>query len=180
MKGDLSLRDVVSREYVGVAESDSLRGTASLLSDEGADAAVVVRGEEPVGVVTPREVMAAVVDGRDPDETSAADVMGPVPPALPPTANLRDVAAAFGESPVPLVLVTDGDSVVGTVAARDLVALEATSPAGLSESSDPSGTAPEPVVDGYSEQSVCERCGALSRQLSSFNGQLLCQDCLEV
>ena len=32
--------------------------------------------------------------------------------------------------------------------------------------------------DVYSTQGVCESCGALTRELSSHNGQLLCADCL--
>ncbi|MFC7046249.1 hypothetical protein ACFQH6_13255 [Halobacteriaceae archaeon GCM10025711] len=32
----------------------------------------------------------------------------------------------------------------------------------------------------YSNQSICEICGSLTRELSNFNGQLICSDCLEV
>ena len=33
---------------------------------------------------------------------------------------------------------------------------------------------------GFSDQGICERCGALTSELASFNGQLLCADCRDV
>jgi formylmethanofuran dehydrogenase subunit E len=32
----------------------------------------------------------------------------------------------------------------------------------------------------YSDQSICEVCGTLARELANVNGQLVCQDCREM
>ncbi|MEF8787364.1 MAG: CBS domain-containing protein, partial [Haloarculaceae archaeon] len=34
--------------------------------------------------------------------------------------------------------------------------------------------------DNFEDQGICEVCGTFTRDLSSFNGQLLCDDCRDM
>ncbi|MFC7195331.1 CBS domain-containing protein [Halosimplex aquaticum] len=61
MERDVSVQEVMDREFVGVSESDGLRETAELMLAEEADSAVVLHGSEPVGVVTERDALEAFV-----------------------------------------------------------------------------------------------------------------------
>jgi len=33
---------------------------------------------------------------------------------------------------------------------------------------------------GFEDQGICEKCGSLRRNLTAFNGQLLCAECREI
>ena len=59
MNENVTVREVMEREFVGVSESDGVLETSELLLREGSDLAVVLRGSEPVGVVTAALVFAA-------------------------------------------------------------------------------------------------------------------------
>lgn len=71
----MTIRDVMTREYVGVSESDSVLGAAKLMREDGDSVALVLRGSEPVGILTEWDVLGVVADERDPGETSVGDVM---------------------------------------------------------------------------------------------------------
>ena len=65
MDAEMTIRDVMSREFVGVSESDPLDATIDLMLEEKADCVVVLRGDEPVGMMTERNVLASVSENRD-------------------------------------------------------------------------------------------------------------------
>lgn len=175
MNDNVTLDSVASRTFVGVSETDTLRATGRLMADEGSERALVLRGPDPVGVVRAVDVLDGLTADDATPETPVTDVMSDPPPTLSPTRSLDDALTAMSEADADLVVITDGSEVLGTVSARDLVAAEASRPpAGRDEPA----VAVRATGDGpYSEQSICEACGGLSRELAGYNGQLLCPDC---
>ena len=97
MNVDVTVRDVMSHEFVGVNESDDVRGTVQLMLEEGVDCAVVLRGQEPVGVLTERDVLTLVAEDGSPEGTTVGELMGEsgptVAPEAGPFARFRDLAA---------------------------------------------------------------------------------------
>ncbi len=181
MKDDVTLRDVMSREFVGVGESDPVAGVATLMHEEGATAAVVLRGSEPMGVLAARDVLALVAAGERPDETPVAEAMSVPPTTLSADESLADTVAAMADRDDGHVVVLDRGDVIGTVDARDVV----TATASLSGTRAPMA-GPSAETEGYVEddtefanQSICEVCGGLTPDLANVNGQLVCADCRE-
>jgi hypothetical protein len=104
------------------------------------------------------------------------------------------------------LVVTNGDELVGVLSERDVISASAslsTVPTFPDESarepgdpiggsgealgsdsfgSEAIGTAAESEENHseYSNRSICEACGTLSRELTNVNGQLLCTDCRDV
>ena len=64
MSASITVRDVMTREFVGVSEGDEVVSTARLLLEEGAECAVAMRGREPVGLLTERDLLAWFVGGE--------------------------------------------------------------------------------------------------------------------
>ncbi|MFB6138404.1 MAG: cyclic nucleotide-binding/CBS domain-containing protein, partial [Halobacteriaceae archaeon] len=121
MDGDASLRDLATQAFVGVTESDSVLGTVRLMHEEGVDRAVVLRGSEPVGVVSAETVYGLLSEGVDLSDETVGAVMDDAPPtraADRPPAEATDALANGAGA----VLVTDDGALVGTVGARDIVA----------------------------------------------------------
>jgi len=185
MNGSLSVGDVMRRDYVGVNEGDPVAGAAELMHEEGVDGALVVRGSDPVGIVTGGDVVEMVARGDDPADTAVDAIMRQPVITVGPDDDLSEAVGAITDRGVRwLVVVAEGE-VAGMVSEHDvLTAPTALSPVegvGSSEPTDPVG-APNTDVGlqsaTYATQGVCEVCGALSRDLDSHNGQLVCEDCL--
>lgn len=180
MKDNVTLGDVMSREFVGVGESDPVAGAVALMAEEGVTAAVVLRGSEPMGVLAARDVLALVAADEDLAEAPVADAMVAPPTTLPADSTLADAVEAMADRDDGHVVVLDGGDVVGTVDARDVV----TATRSLSGTQDPVGLDAEAggyVEDDteFSSQSICEVCGGLTHDLANVNGQLVCADCRE-
>lgn len=186
MNDNVTLRDVASPEFVGVSESDSVLGTVELLAAENASAAVVLRGTDPVGTITAGDVFSLLADGGDPETTRVAEVMSDPPERISADARLTDAAAALNGTDAGRVLITDPTTgePVGAVSPFDVVAAGAVERTQVAaEQSERSvGTTRERATDDeqYATPSICEACGSLARDLTNFNGQLLCADCIDV
>ncbi|PSQ17459.1 signal transduction protein [Halobacteriales archaeon QS_8_69_26] len=202
MDSDATVGDVITGEYVGVTESDSVAGTVGLMCDDQSSSAIVLRGSDPVGIVTEWDVLEMVDAGMDPDETAVSEVMSTPVRSIPPDATLVEAAGVMSTENIRNLLVED-DDVVGVLTDRDVIALVASlrpnsvedpgvgGPTGEefeAVESDPEGgttgfrssAAPAATDAEYSTQGLCEVCGALADTLAERNGQLVCSDCREM
>ncbi|MFB6105256.1 MAG: CBS domain-containing protein [Halobacteriaceae archaeon] len=173
MNEDVSLREVARQEYVGVSESDTVAATLELLATEHAEYAVVLRGQDAIGMVTPPDLYTVLAEGSPADIPITA-VMGDLPPTLSASDHVDEATTHLVDADTSRILVTDEDGVVGILDARDVLAVTATrrEPARVE-----GATINDSGVETYESQSICEDCGSLSRDLVEFNGQLLCPAC---
>lgn len=180
MRNDITVRDVMNREFVGVSESDTLADAAELMRSESVEAVVVLRGSEPIGSLSTATAMAAMLEG-DPHDQTVGEVMEPPMATVQPEAALSAATQRLIVRSVPHLLVVDDQEVVGLLTERDVLAanetVETPQPAGgETESADTEMPEAEAAPEG-SIQSVCEVCGSLTPALSTVNGQLICPDC---
>ncbi|ELY74211.1 cyclic nucleotide-binding/CBS domain-containing protein [Natrinema pallidum] len=202
MESELSVRDVLTSDYVGVSESDTVREVVRLMREERTSCALVVRGAEPVGIVTEWDVLGLVADDRDPSATTVGDVMTTPVITVDPDRSLTDVATTMARQNIRNVVVEAADGIVGLVTQRDVIAAAGSFQATMtpSRSSEPpvdrdrgaadpaaTRTAEEDDTqllpnggDEYTTQGICEACGSLADALWDANGQLVCADCRTV
>ncbi|MXV62287.1 CBS domain-containing protein [Natronorubrum sp. JWXQ-INN-674] len=204
MESELSVRDVLTNEYVGVSESDTVRGAVSLMREERASCVLVVRGSEPVGIMTEWDVLGVVDDAHDPGETTVGDVMTSPVITFDPNRSLTDAANTMARENIRNVVVEGDDGVLGLVTQRDVIAAAGSFQATMTptrsntppieqdrpadERAIQSAASPEDVEtqvlpnggDEYTTQGVCEACGSLADSLWDANGQLVCADCRTV
>jgi CBS domain-containing protein len=194
MNADVTVREVMDREYLGVSEPDDLVETVELLLREGVDTAVVLRGSEPVGVLTCRDVMALLVEGPDPHEASVGDGMTAHVPTVDPKLGLEEAANIMSTQDVRRLVVTRdaAEEPDGIITEHDVFAVRARGPGRDLQAAETSGTvaagpgsslAADVEHEGtgdFEDQGICEACGTLTGDLASFNGQLLCADCRDM
>ena len=182
MVDDLIVRDVMTREYVGVSESDSVGDAAALMLDEGESVIAVLRGQEPVGMASARDLLRAYVTDRDPDTDRMDTIMERPPQLVRPDQRLADAAAILADADVAHVFVSDGSDLLGVLSETDIVTAVTSLLATLDETPTDERF-PEQRVDAelaessMSTQSVCELCGSLNADLEEVNGQLICSNC---
>jgi len=191
MNGEVTVREVMNREYVGASESDDLLETTELLIREEQHAILVLRGNEPVGVATDRDVLAYIVDGSDPDTATVGDVMRESIPTVDPDAGLPEARDRMATRSAEFLLVMADGEPLGTLTEHDILStarLESESTEVVEEVRQVATTGQEATTDGmesaaedsFDSQGICSACGTLTRELASFNGQLLCADCRDV
>ncbi|AXR78305.1 CBS domain-containing protein [Natrarchaeobaculum sulfurireducens] len=201
MESELSVRDILTTEYVGVSESDTVLGAVRLMRDERSSCVLVVRGSDPVGIMTEWDVLGVVGDESDPGETTVEAAMTTPVISVSPERSLTDVATMMARENIRNVVVETEDELLGVVTQRDVIAAAGSFQATTAPTRSNEGPAAiEPAIDDemtpvdepaddrivpnggdeYSTQGVCEACGSLADQLRDANGQLVCPDCRAV
>lgn len=188
MNDDVTVREVMRREYVGASESDTLVDTAALMLEENVEAVVVLRGQEPVGILTERDLLQAAVDQGDLESMRVKHAMQEDPPTIQPSATLREATNMISGTATRRLLVAEGEEPIGVISEHDIVTASTLNPRVNGEiaeeteamSAEAATTTPTGTEEEYSNQGICELCGTLTRDLSTFNGQLVCADCKDV
>jgi len=193
MQADVTVRELMDREYVGVSGADDLLETVGLLLEEEAEVAVVLRGSELVGVVTERDVLSLLVEGSDPASAAVRDAMTQDVSTISPEEPLEAAADRLSGRSSRRLVVADGDEPLGLITEGDLLATRTHRTAtdrrmeaagtDTGTRSKPAGAAADSGTEAdasFEDQSICEACGALTRDLAAFNGQLLCVDCRDM
>ena len=192
MNGDVTVREVMRREYVGASEADTLIDTAALMLEEDVEAVVVLRGSEPVGILTQRDLLQSAVDQGDLESMLVKHAMTEDPPTVSATESLTTATNMMSGTAARRLLVMQNGEPIGVVSEHDIVTASTLTPQVNGETgqeietesitAEAATAAGEPTTtdDEYSNQGICEVCGSLTRDLSTFNGQLVCSDCKNV
>lgn len=178
MDDAVAVRDVMDRSYVGVSEGDTVAGAAGLMDEDGADCAVVLRGNEPVGLLRAEDIVSLVARGADAESETVDVTMSDRIITIEADAPVADAVDAISGDGVRRAVVTENGTVAGVLSDHDIVSTHAILPdAGapdetqaLRDSSTDRG--------GGGSQGVCEICGSLTHELMDHNGQLVCSNCL--
>jgi CBS domain-containing protein len=116
---------VVADSIVRVAPDASVTEVATVLADASIGLVVVGEGDAVSGVVSERDVVTALAEGRDPETTVAMDIAHTELAWCDMTATVAEVAEEMMEHYVRHVLVEEGGRLVGIVSARDLLGVYA-------------------------------------------------------
>jgi len=191
MNEPVSVREVMNREYVGASESDDLLETTELLVREDESAALVLRGNDPIGVVTEKDILAYLVSEGDPESATVGDAMTEAIPSIAPDARLPEARDRMAAHSTEWILIVEDGTPMGTLTGQDILSSarlesETTTPvddegrlATTGQAATTDGTTAA-ANDSFEEQGICSACGTLTRSLTSLNGQLLCADCRDV
>ena len=181
MDDPVTARDVMNRSYVGVNEADSVAGAAVLMRDEGVDAAVVLRGNQPVGMLSANDIVDLVAGGDDPAEATVDDAMNDRVIAIEGERPLADAVTTLTDSDTRSALVMENGDIAGLLSEHDIVTAQSMLPTGSNESTTiPAEPGAELEAESLAGQGVCEICGSLARDLADVNGQVVCPACRTV
>lgn len=132
----MSLTDIArpKDELVTPEPTTSARELATLMADEMVGSVVIAENDEPVGIVTDRDLAMMVVgNGEDPGDVSAADYMTADPFTVEMDSGVADRCRTLREHSVRRVPVTEGGKLAGIVTADGLLVLIDTEIGDISE-----------------------------------------------
>jgi CBS domain-containing protein len=117
--------DVVRDQRIHAVTPDvTARSVARIMADNKVAAVVVVDDGVLKGIITERDITARLVAReRDPDATTAGDIMTPNPDTLGPDDSAEEALRMMREHNYRHLPVTDQGTVVGMISVRDLYAV---------------------------------------------------------
>lgn len=207
MENDVNVREIMTREYVAVNEGDSVLGAVQLMREERAGFVLVMRGEDPVGIVTEWDVICLVADEDDPADTPVGDVMSSPLVSLDAERGLSDATSVMARENIRHVLAKNADGeTLGVLTQRDVISATGSRPVAANGGTTHAATgsagvdAADAVTDdrvtneqvtddrvndtdadaafgGFERQGICEECGGFAETLWERQGKLLCADC---
>jgi len=124
--GSILVSDLVEDEVVTVPPEANLVDVAETLLDDNIGAVVVGSGGTVTGILSERDVVRAVAEGRDPVSTLAGDIASSPLIWCDADATVAEVAAQMMTRYVRHVLVESEGALVGIVSARDLLGVYGT------------------------------------------------------
>ena len=134
--GSLPVSVLSGDSVARVAAGATLLEVADALAAGGISALVVGDGDDPVGIVTERDVVGALGERRDPAAATAADVAHTTLVWCDADATVAEVAELMMERYVRHVLIEDQGRLVGIVSARDLLGAYASADLGPEDEGD--------------------------------------------
>jgi CBS domain-containing protein len=118
----MQVRDGMSKVVLTVGPGHTLRQAAEHMARRNVGAAVVVDpdGEGP-GIITERDILRSVAEGRDPATESVAEHLTAESVSASPEWSLEAAAAAMVRGGFRHLLVVEAGETVGIVSMRDIV-----------------------------------------------------------
>ena len=128
----MRVSDFTWREPVTVDVAETIATAAGRLADHGVGALVVTDGEQPVGIVTDRDLVVRVLARGGAADGRVDGVMSMGVVALDADDDVEELYAVFGRHAIRRVPVVDHDRVVGMISLDDAVVSTSSQMAALS------------------------------------------------
>jgi CBS domain-containing protein len=118
---DAPITTYMADEVVTVGPDATLRRAAEVIAEASIGCIVVGTVDEAEGVLSERDVVRAIAEGRDPDTTTVAEIESTRLVWATTDATIASVANEMMEDYVRHVLVGDDGTVAGIVSMRDVI-----------------------------------------------------------
>ncbi len=118
----MRVSDRCRRVLIVTIPEETMLGAATRMRRYEVSALPVYRRHRLVGIITERDVVAAIADGADPATTKVADYMTDRPVTVRPDEDLEVAARRMATLGVRHLPVVDGGRLVGVLSMRDLQA----------------------------------------------------------
>ena len=120
----MKVSDLHQHELFTAQTDESLDVAADRMNWHQVGALPVLEGQHLVGIITERDVTAAMAEGADPVITPVSDYMTPAPEVLQPDSELADAAHRMLELGIRHLPIVRSGLLVGVLSIRDVLGAE--------------------------------------------------------
>ena len=120
----MKVSDLQQHELFTAQADESLDEAADRMNWHQVGALPVLEGQHLVGIITERDLTAALAEGVDPATTPVSDYMTPAPTVLGPDSELTEAAHTMLELGVRHLPIVRSGRLVGVLSIRDLLGAE--------------------------------------------------------
>jgi CBS domain-containing protein len=117
----MKVSDLRAQELFTAQAEESLEVAADRMSWHQVGALPVLEGQQLVGIITERDLTAALAEGADPAVTPVSEYMTPAPEVLQPDRELTEAAELMLQLGVRHLPVVRSGRLVGVLSMRDVL-----------------------------------------------------------
>jgi signal-transduction protein with cAMP-binding, CBS, and nucleotidyltransferase domain len=117
----VQVRNLMKVPVVSIEPGRSVRDAAQLMQDNVIGSVVVQEEGRTVGILTERDVLRAVAEGRNPEQTSVADLMTKNVVSAGPNWDVVVAASVMTNHRIRHLVVQEQDRVLGVLSLRDVL-----------------------------------------------------------
>lgn len=176
----IPVSQIMTKHVVTIDINGSASDAARRMMEHNVGSVIVVKKNEPVGIVTERDLVREVVatDTR-PVEMRIARLMKSPLITISPDSSLIDVARKMVKMNIRRLPVVGEGELLGIVTDTDVIAASVELNETLMELMEINR---EPLSESETTsrkfaQGICERCATISESLESVDGTLVCESC---
>ena len=181
----IPVSEVMSFPVITATKDATVYDIANIMKEKNIGAVVIVEGNEPVGIVTERDIVKRVVSKNlKPKDVLAEEVMSKKIVTISQNASITEAAKIMATHGVKRLPVVENGELVGIVTQSDIIKV---SPDLLEIVAEYAALKPEErevislETDEFSEEYInglCENCGYQGR-VRLYQGRYLCEECIE-
>ena len=116
----MQVKDIMHGDVQTTSPDDTFAHVAALLHDNAISSVVVMQGDRIAGIVTERDLVNLVADGKDPQTTSVSDRMTTDVDTIGPRTDIAEAAEHMARLKIRHLPIVDEDRLVGIISIRDL------------------------------------------------------------
>jgi CBS domain-containing protein len=121
VKGVPQVRDLMVSDVVTIEPGSGVVDAAKRMIQEEKGPLPIVEGNQPVAVVTDRDIIAHVVaEGRDPNSVTVDDIATHELVTIGPDQDVDDARELMAQHELDRILVVEGDRLVGIISEADI------------------------------------------------------------
>ncbi len=118
------VKDVMNKNVV-VAKSDvTVREATKVMNKFRIGSLVVINNDRIVGILTERDVLESVAEGKDPDCTTAEEIMGKEVVTIDPDQDVKAAVDLMTEHKIKKLPVVEDNKIKGIITASDIIVVE--------------------------------------------------------
>ena len=116
----MQVKDIMHGDVQTTAPDDTFAHVAALLHDNAISSVIVMEGDRIAGIVTERDLVNLVADGKDPQTTSVSDRMTRNVDTVGPRTDIAEAAEHMARLKIRHLPIVDEERLVGIISIRDL------------------------------------------------------------
>jgi signal-transduction protein with cAMP-binding, CBS, and nucleotidyltransferase domain len=120
----MQVRNLMKKPVVTVGADQSARQAARRMREHVIGSVIVTAGDRLAGILTERDVLHAVADDRDLDQTSAGELMTKDLVTAGPNWDVVVAASVMTSHRIRHLVVQEGDQLVGVLSLRDVLSVD--------------------------------------------------------
>ncbi len=122
MSDILRASDIMTPELRYVDKTSSIKDAALRMINEGIGALLVTEQNSPIGIITKRDIIWAVMfEKRDPEKDTVEKIMTSPIITISADASLREVIEVMRRNNISHLPVREGDRIIGMISDYDLI-----------------------------------------------------------
>lgn len=116
----MQVGEIMTKDVKTIGSDASFADAAQLLHDNGISSVLVLKGKGPAGIVTERDVVNVVAEGKDPRKVTVGEHMTRDLATVGPRTDLAEAASLMAERRIRHLPVVVKGALAGVISIRDI------------------------------------------------------------